>query len=148
MILDERTEFADNVVIPTALGRAIFGDTVDMSVARNVGSPPKPLYLVIQITEAVLSAGAATVAFELVTDAQAPVLVDGSATVHWRSSDFPKATLIIGFTVVIPLPGVKPEYEQFLAVLSIPGTAVLTAGKANAFLTPTPKQWKALKDGI
>ena len=148
MILDERTEFADALTIPTALGRSLLGDDINLLTARNVGSPPRPLYLVIQIDTAVTSAGAATVSFELVSDAQSPILTDGTATQHAKTADFPKALLVAGFSVAIPLPGVQPEYEKFLGVISNVGVAVLTAGKANAFLTHDPKQWKALPDGI
>lgn len=146
MLLDERTEFADATVIPTPTGRGLVGDVYDLQVARNIGNA-RTLYLVIQITEAVTSAGAATVEFELVSDAQAAIAVDGTATIHWRSGAIAKATLIVGFTMVIPLPGVKPDYERFVGVITNPAVAALTAGKMNAFFTFTPKQWKALADG-
>jgi hypothetical protein len=148
MILDERNEFADALVIPTAIGRGLFGDVIDLITARNVGSPPRPLYLVIQITTAVTSAGAATVSFELSSDAAAAIAVDGTATQHSGSDNFSLAQLVAGFTVVVPLPGVGPEYERFLGVITNVGVAVLTGGAANAFLTHSPKQWKALPDAL
>ncbi|HEV8474591.1 MAG TPA: hypothetical protein VGR82_17570 [Methylomirabilota bacterium] len=148
MILDERTEFADATTIPTATGRSLLGDVYDLGIARNASSPPLPLYLVIQIDTAVTSAGAAEVSFELVSDAQAAIAVDGTATQHYKSFAFPKATLVAGFTIVVPLPGEQPAYERFLGVISNVTTSVLTGGKANAFLTHDPKQWKALPDAI
>ena len=149
MILDERTEFADATALSTAgTGLALVGDVYDAGVARNVGNG-KPLYLVIQITTAVTSGGAATVEFQLVSDAAAAIAVDGSASVHAKSAAIAKATLIAGFTVILPVP---PEagvsYELFLGILQNVGTAALTAGAINAFFTTDVKQWKALADGI
>ena len=63
MILDERLEFADALAIPTATGRALFGDVVDLgSIGRDIGAGDG-LYFVVQITQAVTSAGAADTTF-------------------------------------------------------------------------------------
>jgi hypothetical protein len=149
MILDERGEFMDATSIINATGLLLIGDVIDLGVARNVGSPPRPIYLVIQVDTAVLAAGGASeVQFTLASDAQAAIAVDGTATVHWRSGAIPKASLVAGFTMAIPLPGVKPDYERFLGVLVAITTFAVTAGKINAFLTHDPKQWKALPDGL
>jgi hypothetical protein len=149
MILDERTEFADATSIINATGLLLIGDVIDLSVARNVGSPPRPLYLVIQVATTVLAAGGASeVQFTLASDAQAAIAVDGTATVHWRSAAIAKATLVAGYTLCIPLPGVKPDYERYLGLLVGITTFAVTAGAINAFLTHDPKQWKAYADGL
>lgn len=149
MILDERSEFADATALSTAgTGRALVGDVIDLVKARNVGLG-KPLYVVIQVTTAPTSGGAATLDFELASDAQAAIATDGSATVHGSTGGL---AAIAGFTVgkafVIPLPpeGAKP-YERFLGILQNVGTAALTAGAINAFVTADVKAWKALDDG-
>jgi hypothetical protein len=150
MILDERAEFADATALGTGgTGRALVGDVMDLQqTTRDVGSPPRPLYVVIQVDTAVTSGGAATVSFEVASDAQAAIATDGTATQHAKTFDVPKATLVAGFTLVIPLPGKMPRYERFLGILQNVGVAALTAGKINAFLTHDPKQWSAYPDGI
>lgn len=149
MILDERSEFCDATSVINAAGLFLVGDVMDLTVARNIGSPPRPLYMVIQVdTTFLAAAGAASVSFIIASDAQAAIAVDGSATVHYESMVIPKATLIAGFAIVVPLPGQKPDYERFLGVLTRIATNPLTAGKINAFLTHDPKQWKALPDAI
>lgn len=147
MILDERTEFADALAVSTAgAGTTNLGDVIPLSVARNVGSPPRPLYLVIQVVAAVT--GATSVAFQLVSDAVNPPATDASQTVHWLSKAIPVASLTAGAVVaVMPLPGAPPEYEPYLGLQQvIVGTA--TGGTVNAFLTHDPKQWKAYPDAV
>lgn len=146
MILDERNEFADNLALSTAAtGRALVGDVIDLEVARNIANG-RPLYLVVQVSEVVTSAGAATVSFELASDAQAAIAVDGSATVHHATAAIPKATLVAGYNaIMIALPLEGPVYERYLGIIANVGVAALTAGKVNAFLTTNPKTWKALK---
>lgn len=137
MILDERLEFADALAIPTATGRALLGDVIDLgSIGRDIGAGDG-LWLVIQITTAVTSAGAATVRFELVSDAQAAIAVDGTATLHAATGDLGKAVLVVGYNAYagkVPR-GAGAGYERYLGVITAPGVAALTAGAANAFLT-------------
>lgn len=148
MILDERSEFADATTIPTATGRSLLGDVMDLSVARDIGDG-EPLYLVVQIDTAVTSAGSATVSFELVSDAQAAIAVDGTASLHAASAAIPKATLVAGYTAfVVALPREGVAYERYLGVISNVGVATLTAGKANAFLTHDPAKYKAYNNAI
>ena len=78
MWIDERNEFADATALSTAgTGRALVGDVIDLEVARDIGNG-QVVYLVIQVTTAVTSAGAATVSFELATDAAAAIATYGS----------------------------------------------------------------------
>ena len=149
MILDERGEFLDATSLVNATGTLLIGDVIDLGVARNVGSPPRPMYLVIQIDTTVLaSGGASEVQFQLASDAQAAIAVDGTATIHWRSGAIPKASLVAGYTMVVPLPGHLPHYERYLGILVAITTFAVTTGKANAFLTHDPKQWKATADAL
>lgn len=144
VIMDSTNEFADAVAINTG-APAIFtlGSNIDLSkTGRDLGNG-RPLFLVISIDTAVTSAGAATVQFQLVSDAQDPIAADGSASLHWQSAAIPKATLVAGYQIVVPLPLRLPDYERFLGVNTVIGTAALTAGKANAFLTADPPSWKA-----
>jgi hypothetical protein len=150
MIIDDRGEFADATALSTAgTGLALVGDVVNLSVAKGVGANiDKPLYLVISVDTAVTSAGAATVAFVLASDAQAAIATDGSATEHFRTRAIPKATLVAGYQLVFAVPPPPPDYEQYLGILQDVGTAALTAGKINAYLTASPSVWSARADAI
>lgn len=139
MILDERNEFADATALDTGgTGRVLVGDVIDLgSVANGYPGSSDDLYLVIGVDTAVTSAGAATVSFELVSDAQAAIATDGTATVHFATAAIGKATLVAGYQVCsVQLP--QGAYERYLGILQNVGTAALTAGKVNAFLTRTP----------
>ena len=88
MILDERTEFADAVSVAAAAGTALIGDVIDLTVARNIGNG-KPVYLVITVDTEIITGGVAgTLIFQLVSDAQAAIATDGTATVHFASRSF------------------------------------------------------------
>jgi len=149
MILDERTEFCDATALNTgAAGTYLIGDVIDLSVARDIGAG-EPLFFVVTVDTAVTSGGAATVTFQLASDAQAAIATDGSASVHFASAAIPKATLVAGYrAVAVRLPTEGTAYEQYLGVLQITGTAALTAGKVNAFLTHDYAKFKAYNDAI
>jgi hypothetical protein len=141
MILDERNEFADATALSTAAtGLALVGDVIDLGT--DGVNDVEGMYLVVTVDTAVTSGGAATVEFQLASDAQAAIAVDGSATVHAKSAAIPKATLVAGYQAfVVALP--KGQYERYLGILQNVGTAALTAGKVNAFLTNAPATWKS-----
>jgi hypothetical protein len=147
MWLDELNEFADALALSTAAtGIANVGDIIDLGAGSKPLNDIADLYLVITIDTAVTSGGAATVQFLLVSDSGA-IATDGSATQHWASAAIPKATLVAGYVVaVVPLPK-QPLYERYLGVQQNVGTAALTAGKFNAFLTLNPSNWVAIADG-
>ena len=132
MILDERTEFADATALDTTgTDTDNFGDIIDLGVdGRDIGNG-RNMSLVIQITTAVTSAGAATVAFQLVSDATSTISTS-TQTIHVTSAAIGKATLVAGYEIVLPVP--PGTYERYLGVQTVTGTAALTAGAANAFL--------------
>jgi len=147
MIIDARGEFADAVALNTgAAGTYLVGSQVDLgSVSSDIGNG-ESMYLVLQVDTTVTSDGSATVQLILASDASASIATDGSATAHVTTAAIPKATLVAGYTQVIPLP--LGTYERYLGVLQVTGTAALTAGKINAFLTKDPHGWSALPDGL
>lgn len=149
MIIDKRNEFCDATALDTnATGLALIGNVIDLGAAgRDLGNGT-PLYLVIQVSTAVTSNGNATVEFQVVSDAQAAIAVDGSATVHAKTADTPKATLTAGYRMVLPLPPESPTYERYLGILQNVGTAALTAGAVHAFITDHAPGWKAYPDAI
>jgi hypothetical protein len=147
MIMDERTEFADAVSVAAAAGTALIGDVIDLgAVHRDIGAG-QPVYLVITVDTEIITAGAAgTLKFQLVSDAQAAIAVDGSATVHIDTGNFVtddaaanSAQLNAGGIIFMgPLPSEGQIYERFLGILAVTGTTTTTAGKINAFLTLDP----------
>jgi len=148
MILDKYLEMCDATAFAGGTGRQLLGSQIGIGgSAPNLGDHSMPLFLVIQVTTTVTSGGSATVQFELSSDATAAIAVDGSASVHYTSADIPKATLVAGYEIAVPLPmaGGIP-YEAYLGLVANVGTAALTAGNINAFLTPQPNTWKAYPD--
>lgn len=140
-VMDSTAEFCDATALNTgAAGTYLIGNVMDLTKARDLGNG-RTVYLVISVDTAVTSAGAATVQFILASDAQAAIATDGSATEHWVSGVIPKATLVAGYQLVVPLPLEDPLYEEFLGILQVTGTAAVTAGKVNAYLTLDPPKW-------
>lgn len=144
MIMDDYLEFADAVSVAAAAGTALIGDVIDLSsVQRDIGLG-EPTYLVITTATEIITGGTAgTVKFQLVSDAQAAIATDGSATVHFdtgtmvtddaaANDDRLNAGGVIA-CVALPLEG--PEYERYLGILCVTATTTTTAGAINAFIT-------------
>jgi len=156
MIMDERNEFADAVSVAAAAGTALIGDVIDLgSVARDIGNG-EPMYLIITTATEIITGGSAgTLKFQLVSDAQAAIAVDGSATVHIDTGTFVTDDAAVNATqfnaggviccIALPLQG--NVYERYLGILAITATTTTTAGAINAFLSPTPIGWKAYAEG-
>ena len=73
MIMDERTEFADNVSVAAGTGTAVIGDVIDLGVdGRDIGNGQE-LYLVIKTgaTEIITGGAAGEISFDLVSDSTA-----------------------------------------------------------------------------
>ena len=150
MILDKHLEFADALELDTgAAGTYLLGLVANLGPV-NSGEPrelnggaDQPLYLVIAMDTTAESGGSATLQFKIVSDAQAAIATDGSATVHAVTGEIPVASLVAGYRVcAIPLP--CGTYEHCLGLLQVTGTAAFTAGKVNVFLTQNPGKWQAL----
>jgi len=150
MILDSRTEFADAVALNTgAAGTYLIGSQIDTGGGLPVGGDGindlEGLYFVVQVDTSAGSGGSATGQFQLVSDAQAAIATDGSATVHFSTAAIPFASLTAGtYACRVQLP--IGTYERYLGVLQITGTAAFNAGKINAFLTRHPPTYKAFPD--
>lgn len=148
MILDELTEMCDAQAINTsATGTFRLGDQIPLSVVRDIGAG-QPIYAVISVDTAIESTGAGTVQFKIVSDATATISTTGGATEHFASNVIPKATLVAGYKIAVALPMEGNAYEDFLGVLAIVGTAKLSAGKINAFLTHDVARWKSYADAV
>jgi uncharacterized membrane protein len=147
MIMDERTEFADAASVAAAAGTALIGDVIDLgSVARDIGSGQQ-VFLVITVDTEIITAGnAGTLKFQLVSDAQAAIATDGSATVHIDTGTFVTDDAAAndsqlnagGIIFAGPIPMEGHVYERYLGILAVTATTTTTAGKINASLTLDP----------
>lgn len=156
MIMDDRNEFADAVSVAAAAGTALIGDVIDLGANHRDLGNGQPLYFVITVDTEIITGGAAgTIKFQLVSDAQAAIATDGTASVHFDTGTFVTddsaandAQMNAGAQiccVAIPLEG--RVYERFLGVLAVIATTTVTAGKINAFLTYDPHGWSPYAEG-
>lgn len=147
MILDERNEFADGTSIAAAAGTDLIGDVIDLGAAVKDIGRGQVLYLVLQIETDLTSGGAATVNFQLASDAAAAIATDGSATIHWQSGALGFAAQNTRKRYIVPLPqGIA--YERYLGVLVVTAAATTTAGAISAFLTHDVQNWEAYPDAV
>ena len=150
MILDEYLEFIDAGAVNTGgAANYLLGDVIDLSTQqiRDIGNG-QALYWVTSVDTALLS-GTGTFNLSLVSDAQAAIATDGSATVHSTiGGPYLQAALAIGTQWVRVVPLELPKYERYLGILQTTATAAFTAGKINSFLTLDPNGWKAYPDGV
>ena len=155
MILDELLEFADAAAVAGSAGTALLGDVIDLETAGLNPGCGEPIYCVMSVdTEVITGGDAGTIQYSLVSDAQAAIAVNGTATVHFNTESIVtdgtdangekcKATAIIA---AFCLP--SGSYERYLGVLVTIGTTAVTAGKVNAFLTKDVAAWKAYADAL
>lgn len=152
MIMDDYLEFADATSVAAAAGTALIGDVIDTSsVHRDIGSGEEIFLVITTDTEIITGGAAGTIKFQLVSDAQAAIATDGSATVHIDTGTFVTDDAAAndpqlnagGFIFVGPLPSEGKVYERYLGILCVTATTTTTAGKINAFLTKDPKVYQA-----
>lgn len=140
MIMDELAEFHNGALNTGAAGTYLLGDVYD--TGGDGINDVDELYFVLLMKTSATSAGASTGQFSFVSDAQAAIATNGTATVHWQSPVIPLADLTAGTYVArVELP--KEQYERYLGVLQATGTAAFTGGVVNAFLTKRPPTGKA-----
>ena len=152
MILDKLNEFADAVSIAAAAGTQLVGNQIDLGLTGRGLGGDKALYLVVTVDTEIITGGAAgTLQLQLVSDAQAAIAVDGSATVHAVSPVFVtddaaanSPLLNVGAKLwVTQLPIEGNTYERYLGLLAITGTTTTTAGAISAYLVADVPDWKA-----
>ena len=149
MILDERNEFADAATVAATAGTALIGDVMDLGT--DGVNDVEGLYAVINVDTEIITGGVAgTVQLHLVSDSLetlgAGVLAN--CTLHASTPAFAtgaadtNALLAAGKNLMqVALP--KGQYERYMGILVTTGTTTTTAGKVNAFLTPTPVTQKS-----
>jgi hypothetical protein len=141
-IMDDFLEFADNLSVAAAAGTTLLGDVVDLQTPqRDVGLGNETYFIITTGTEIITGGTAGTIRFQLVSDAQAAIATDGSATVHWDSGNIvtddaaanDKRLNAGGIIACVALPSEGAVYERYLGVLVTVGTTTTTAGTVNAF---------------
>lgn len=154
-IIDDRSELAYALALSTGgTGRQLVGDVIDThgpTTFPNQSIPaPDGSFLNITVSTTFTSGGPATVAFELVSDAQSAIATDGTATVHAVSASIPVAGLTQGRTVFSIAMPQSPMAERYLGVLANVSTAGLTAGKVNVWISaePVPQPFSLYADNV
>lgn len=148
MLIDSRNEFADNVVGTSAASTTtVRGNQIDLGAAGEdqQGGGDNPLYLVITVDTAFVSANNNPSSFELVSDSVATL--DSSPTVHLATRDYLPADLTLGAKFVFALPSMA-DAERYLGIRQVVGAGAsgITAGNFSAFLTRDAGSWKAYPD--
>lgn len=93
----------------------------------------KPMAVVITVDEAFASAGAATVTFHLVANADEDLTT--SATTLYETPAIAYTELTAGKVIVLPIPqGRMASTDYYLGVVYAIGGATTTAGTCSAFL--------------
>ncbi len=142
MLIDTHFEFCDETAVNAAAGAALVGSAEDFDVEVTDPASGRNVYLVIQVTAAFTSAGAATVSFEFRSDATASVHPT-TGTLHLKTAVFPYTDLIRGKRIIMQLPQGIPAYERYCGIIVVTAGATTTAGSINAFLTLEPENWKS-----
>lgn len=109
---------------------AVSANTLDLSQVRDVGAGEE-LNIYINTEVAATAAGAATVTFQVITSAASNL---GSPTIIVSSDAIPKATLAIGFQLVLPIPRsiINKLGQRYLGIQYTVATGPLTAGTFSA----------------
>ena len=133
MILDSQALFSDQQAITsTALSTNVF----DKKVAKRFLGAGPPMQLVCLVTETFASGGASTLTVTLENDDDVAI---GSSTVLFSTVAIPKATLVLGYEILIPT---RPfdDILQYLALRYTVATGPFTAGKIVAGFTLPGRQ--------
>lgn len=137
MYIDQELLFSD-AQAETTVAAHDSDNVIDLGAAgRDIGVG-EGLWLFASIKAAVLSAGAATVQFQLVTSDAADF---SGSTVLYDSGAIGKASLTAGAIPVkvrIPL-----GFKRYVKMVYTIGTAALTAGSWTAGLVKDVEAWKA-----
>lgn len=146
MILDKLLTFASALAINTGgAGTYLLGDVIDLQqTGRDIGNG-EDFYWITTIDTSLASA-TGTFNLQLVSDAQAAIATDGSATVHAQLGAKLAAAVVAGNKFVVEVPSELPTYERYLGILQITAVAAFTAGKINSFLTLDKTGWKPYAD--
>lgn len=146
MIIDSLLQFGDAFDLDQEAGTYLMTNQVDLGAAGADIGNGQPVYLCAHVVEAFTDGGdAATLTLRLCSDDSAAIHATTS-TIHIDSGAMLKAALPLGKKFCWPLPAAGTEYERYLGVNCIVGTAGFDTGMIDAFLTADPNIWKAYAD--
>jgi hypothetical protein len=113
----------------TVTATAVSTDTIDLSLARDVGEG-EDLYMVFTVDEAATASGSATVEFQVIGSAAAAL---SSPVVIGSSGAIAKASLTLGANIAVRInPQVASLGQRYLGANYVVSTGPLTAGKFTA----------------
>lgn len=137
MIRDLASELSTDQSIADDAGTIVSTNYLDTQAPGGDIAVGTPVEFSFEITEAVTSAGAATVTFQLFTDDSSAF---GSEVKVYDSGAIGKAELTKGKRIDVKLPyGMK----RYLRAKYVIGTATTTAGKVTGGIVKASAHWKA-----
>lgn len=154
MIIDKRNEFADATALNTgAAGTYTIGDQIDLEVLRDIGNGAD-VYLVLGVATGINAAAAGTVQFQLVSADNAalttnPVVhTQTAALVTSTTSGNAGGALAAGTLLLATVLPMGADYKRYLGIRQVTGTAAISAGAVDAFLTLDVARWRAYADAV
>ena len=133
MYIDDKLEMSDAQAI-TSTGLTASEDVIDTGLADSNYGPGDPMWLVVEVHTDFTSGGAGTLAVSLQDSAD-----NSTFASILTSATHALASLKQGFAVLkVPLPA---KNRRYLRIGYTVGTAAMTAGKVNAFLTRVPESY-------
>lgn len=143
MILDERTEFFDALLIPQAAGTTVLGDVIDLSVPRDLGQGIPVFWTV---TEDITAAGGTSIQLNLITSATSNM---ASPTVIASTPVILLAGLTAGKILYqAPLPAEGNLYQRYLGVQGVVAGTFTGTGAISSFLTLDSRSTKHYPQGV
>lgn len=162
VLVDAKLEFCNATALSTGGASALLGNVIDLGAngIRDIGAGA-PVYLVIAVSTTITMAAGGTLQFQLWqgtgtdgTDinAGAEALMASHAYTEAELEGTGGETVIQGSKGSIlwccSLPVQGDAYKRYLQIRQIYGTAAVTAGAINAYLTLTPPVWRAVADAL
>ena len=145
-IMDKLTEFGTDFDLDQETGTYLFTNQIDLGIAGRDPGNGQPVYLNVVVTETFTDGGdAATLQLRVASDDSASIHASTS-TGHLLTAPMLKELLVAGnkFSFQLPVEGL--EYERYLGLQAIVGTAGFDAGMMTAWLSPDPIGWKAYEE--
>lgn len=146
-IMDKRTLFAENFDLDQETGTYLLTNQIDLGAAgRNPGNG-HPVYLNVVVDETFTDGGdSATLNLRVRSDDSATIHATTS-TGHFETGTMLKAVLTAGNKMSFVLPANQFDYERYLGVQAVVGTAGFDAGEITVWLGLDPiANWEAFPD--
>lgn len=162
MFFDNLATFINDAAVnaaaggPTAIGdqidlRDLGGDYAsNLGYNRDLGLAPLPLWCYIAVGTTAFNATTtgSVVTLQLVTASNEALTSDvdilwtnGGVTVTDTGTPYTAGLKLAQFI----LPSIDPTYQRYLGLRRTVATQTLTSGTLTAFLTPSPKAWRAVE---